>query len=250
MNKHQKIFKRKLLFTFLACCILLVSVSAMKRASSQAARTAVSPQPDAPLRLQILHPESTADDQYAPKEDVVVANASGRDVSAYAIKYDIVIGGELRPGGVELNQSTTANSLFRPGDTRTVTVGDAHYSRPVERVVVSLDFVEFTDASTWGADTYSSKEVLAGLRAGARTMAKHLLGVLAEKGMNALSAELDQTGDDIGARDGSAKWQEGFQRGASFIKARAKHEIKTFSNAEVERVLALPIDALDEIKKR
>lgn len=218
--------------------------------SGQSARVIVSAMPDAPLKLAIPHPESTGAEQYAPSVDVVIENTSDKDVSSYAIRYDLGFDGELRRGGVELNQSSTARSLLRPGDTRSTSVGDAHYSRPIERVVVSLDFVEFTDGSTWGPDTYSSKEVLAGMRAGARTLTERLLRVLRERGLTALSKELDRADDDMDIQDRSAKWLEGFQRGKTLIRERAKREMKTLSNAEAQRVLTLPVDALDEIKRR
>lgn len=220
-----------------------------KKSSVQAPRASVRGMRDSPLKLGIPHPEITGEDLYAPQVDVVIENTSSKDVSSYAIRYDLGFNGELRPGGVELNQSSIARSILRQGDSRTLTVGDAHYSLPLERVVVSLDFVEFTDGSTWGADKYSSKELLAGLRAGAHAMTEHLLRALTES-PNALSAELTDTEDHIDGGEQSPKWLEGFQRGKAFIKERAKHEIRTFSVVEARKALALPIDALDEINRR
>ncbi len=220
------------------------------KSSVQVARASVRGTHDSPLKLEIPHPEITGEDLYSPQVDVVIENTSSKDVSSYAIRYDLGFNGELRPGGVEIYQSSIARSILRQGDSRTLTVGEAHYSLPLERVVVSLDFVEFTDGSTWGADKYSSKELLAGLRAGAHAMTEHLLRALTENGPNALSAELNDTDDHIDGGEQSPKWLEGFQRGKAFIKERAKHEIRTFSIVEARKALALPIDALDEIHKR
>jgi hypothetical protein len=219
--------------------------------TSDLTRAVVSTDPDAPVVLQVPHPESPGADNHAPEVEITITNTSDKQVSAYAIKYRVVCNGESRPGGVELVQSSTADSLMSPHDTRTVIVGGAHYSLPIEQIVVSVDFVEFTDGTSWGTDTYSSKEVLAGMRAGARRTAAHLLRVFTGSGANALSAELERVGNENDvAAEASEKWREGFQRGVAFIKERAKREITIYSPRDVERILTLPIDALDDIKKR
>ena len=88
------------------------------------------------------------------------------------------------------------------------------------------------------------------MRAGARAMAAHLKRVFTTKGAKSLSAELENVGDELDSGVApSDKWREGFERGMAVIKERAKREIRTFSPAEIERVLALPIDALDEVKQ-
>ena len=219
--------------------------------TSNLTRAVVSTDPDAPMVLQVPNPESPGADNHSPEVEIAITNTSDKQVSAYAIKYRVVCNGESRPGGVELIQSSTADSLMPPHDTRTVYVGGAHYSLPIEEIIVSVDFVEFTDGTSWGTDTYSSKEVLAGMRAGARRTAAHLLRVFTASGANALSAELERIGNENDAApEASEKWREGFQRGVAFIKERATREITVFSRREVERILTLPIDALDDIKKR
>jgi len=170
-------------------------------------------------------------------------------VSAYAIRYDIVSNGQPHPGGVELNNISAARFLLQPREARTTTIGGVHYSLPIERIVVSIDFLEFTDGTTWGADTYSSAEVLAGMRAGAQAASRHLLQLLTELGPATFAKGLERPADVVIPDGHSTKWAEGFQRGTAFIMERTKHEIRDSSAAEVERVLSLPIDALDEIRR-
>jgi hypothetical protein len=220
------------------------------RSSDQTTRASISVIPDAPLALQLAQPESVGVDQHDPEVEVVITNTTDKPVSAYAIRYDIGLNSQLRPGGVELNNIYAAQFLLQPKETRTTFISGVHYSLPIERIVVSIDFVEFTDGTTWGGDTYSSGEVLAGMRAGARTATKHLRELLAAQGAVSFAGKLERATDDISIPVGhSSKWQEGFQRGVAFITERAKHEIKGFSTAEIERVLTLPVDALDEIKR-
>lgn len=222
------------------------------RSSEQSARVRVliSTRPDAPLGLQITHSESAGVDQYIPEVEVVITNPSNKVVSAYAIRHDVGLKGQLRPGGVRLIRARAARSLLRPGDAQTVSIGGTRYSLPIERLVVSIDFLEFTDGTTWGADTYSSREVLTGMRAGEEATARYLLGLLTAQGPTTFARELERADDDSSIPLGeSPKWREGFQRGMAFIRARVKHEARDFSATEIERALTQPIDALDEIKR-
>jgi hypothetical protein len=220
-----------------------------KRSSGQTTRASVSVMLDAPLALKFAQPESAGVDQHDPEVELVITNATNKSVSAYAIKYDVGLNGQLRPSGVELNNISAAQFLLRPKETRTAIIGGVHYSLPIQRIVVSIDFIEFTDGTTWGADTYSSAEVLAGMRAGARAATEHLLGMLTTQGATRFAEKLQRTADDVSVPvDHSTKWQEGFQRGVAFITERAKHEIGGLSTEEIQRALTLPIDALDEIK--
>jgi hypothetical protein len=205
---------------------------------------------DAPLMLQIAQLESAGVDPHDPEVELTITNSTNKPVSTYAIKYEVVLNGQLHPGGLELNNISSARSLLQPGETRTATIGGVHYSLPIERIVVSIDFLEFTDDTTWGADTYSSAEVLAGMRVGARTAAENLLRSLTAQGSTTFAERMERAADVVSLPDGhSGKWREGFHRGAAFITERAKHEIRDSSAAEIERVLRLPIDALDEIKR-
>lgn len=220
------------------------------RSSGQTTRASISVMSDAPLALQIAQPESRGVDSQDPEVELVISNSTDKPVSAYAIKYEIVLNGQLRSGGVELNNISAAQSLLQPNQTRTDFIGGVHYESPIDRIVVSIDFVEFTDGTTWGVDTYSSGEVLAGLRAGAQTATKYLRRLLTEQGSASFAERLERVADDVSIPVGhSSKWQEGFQRGVAFISERVKHKIEGYSSAAIERALTLPIDALDEIKR-
>jgi hypothetical protein len=218
--------------------------------SSQITRAPISILSNAPLVLQLAQPESKDVDPQDPEVSLVISNMTDKPVSAYAIKYEIVLNGQLRPGGVELSYISAVRSLFQPKQTQTSDINGVHYSSPIEQIIVSIDFVEFTDGTTWGVDTYSSSEVLAGMRAGALAATKYLHRLLTAQGAASFAATLERTADNISIPAGYAsKWQEGFQRGVASITERAKREIENFSMVEIERVLALPIDALDEIKR-
>jgi hypothetical protein len=149
---------------------------------------------DAPVELQIAHPESAGVDQYLPEVEVVIINTSDKVVSAYAIRHDVGLNGQLRAGGVELTRAAAARSLLRPGNSQTASIGGTRYSLPIERLVVSIDFLEFTDGTTWGADTYSSREVLAGMRAGEEAAARYLLWLLRARGPNAFTTKASTCG--------------------------------------------------------
>lgn len=257
MNRKVILITALVGLVMVGLCAALLETKAAKATEGQegnrstnTARVLVNTKGDAPVELRIAHPESAGVDQYVPEVELVITNTSNKMVSAYAIRFEVGLNGQLRRGGVKFARFSTARSLFRPGDSQTVDIGGTHYPLPVERLVVSIDFLEFTDGTTWGADTYSSREVLAGLRAGQEATANYLRRLIAAQGPTAFARELERADDDSGIPFGeSPKWREGFQQGRTFIKARVKREAKDFSATEIERVLTQPIDALDEIRR-
>lgn len=214
-------------------------------------RVLVSTKGDSPVLLQISDPERAGLDPFAPQVEVVITNTSNKVVSAYAVRHDVGSNGELRAAGAELTRANSERSVLWPGDSQTITIGGTHYSSPIGRLVVSVDFLEFTDGTMWGGDTYSSREVIAGMRAGEAATVNALRGLLAVEGISALKEALERSDDDASIPVGhSPKWQEGFERGMSLVKERVKHEAIQMAPAEIEMILARPIDALDEIKRR
>lgn len=113
-----------------------------------------------------------------------------------------------------------------------------------------VDFLEFTDGTTWGGDTSSTRDVLAGLRAGEEATAKRLRWLLVEQGSASFARELERADEDSSIPLGESwKWQNAFQQGRALIKQRVKNEARDFSATEIERVLSQPNDALDEIRR-
>lgn len=218
--------------------------------SSQAPDIVISTMPDAPLQLRVIEGEPI--DSYEPEVKLMIVNTTPQTVTAYSLRYDLVSNGKLGRGGMDLTQFSTAQNALKSGESQETTLGGgAHYSAPIERLVVSIDFVEFGDGSTWGADTYESKECLSGMRAGGRAAVDHLLRVFDAQGYTTFVEQLDRDSIDIPVPPGhSAKWEQGFRRGVSFIKGRTKRDLQKPSFTDVKSALTQPFDALEDINKR
>lgn len=258
MNRKVILITASVILVVGAMCAELLAMQVAKRTEGQndpsglpnRAQVSINTKGDAPVELRVANPESAGVDENEPEVTIVITNTSNKCVSAYAIKHEVGLNGQLRRSGVELAWVSNAQSLLRPGDSRTVDIGGARYSLPIERLVVSVDFLEFTDGTTWGPDTYSSREVLAGLRTGAKTAAKQWRQVLAAQGATGFARELERADDDSSIPlCESLKWREGFKQGIILIKERVKREARDFSPTEIERVLSQPIDALDELTR-
>jgi len=218
--------------------------------SDQAVDVVISTMPDTALQLRVI--EREAIDGYEPEVKLIIMNTTPKTVTAYSLRYDLVTNGKLSRGGMELTLYSTAEKALKSGESQeTALGGGAHYSVPVERFVVSIDFVEFGDKSTWGADTYASKECLSGMRAGGRAAVDHLLRVFDAQGYATFVEHLDRDSVDISVPpDHSAKWEQGFRRGVSFIKERMKRGLQKLSFADMKSALTQPFDALEDINRR
>jgi hypothetical protein len=140
-----------------------------------------------------------------------------------------------------------------------------------------VDYVEFTDGSTWGADACRTSEYLAGARAGAAAAVVRLLGLLAGGGpeivTRAVKDELEGFGPDAvmneAVRLGLAKrgpdgvlravkgeavrgqssdghspvWELGFFIGTKAIANRVRDAVRNSGPDEIETTLRLPYDA-------
>lgn len=151
------------------------------------------------------------------------------------------------------------------------------FSPPSPVYTFEIDYVEFTDGSTWGADACRTSEYLAGARAGAGAAAGRLLGLLAGGGpdtvMRAVKEELEGFGPDAivneAIRLGLAKrgpdgvvravkreavrthspdghspvWELGFFIGTKAIANRVRDAVRKSGPGVIEPTLRLPYDA-------
>ena len=216
----------------------------------------VKPQPDSPLRLRVktrwlyllLNVEGWTD-RNGYEFTHFVENVSGRDVSAYAVRH-------TPPGGCW--PWIMSPDFMQPGksDAKTTWRGFSP-SDPV--LTYEVDFVEFTDGTTWGADVCQSAERLAGERAGGGAVAARLLELLAEGGPDAVkkvvkgklvgrSPEAEVKAIDKGLSDitpppgHSPAWEEGFRIGKRVIALRVQWADESLGPGVIERELRRPYD--------
>ena len=208
----------------------------------------VKPQPDSPLRLRVKTYwlyllMSTYTDRNGYELSHFVENVSDRDISAYAIRI-------TPPGGC--SPWIMSPDFMQPGKSDAKTTWDSFSpSAPVR--TYEVDFVEFTDGTTWGADVCQSAERLAGERAGGAALADHLLQLLAVSGPDAVikvvrgklgrspEAEvksIDERLSDITPPPGhSPAWEEGFHIGKRVIAMRVPWSVGSAGPEGLEREL-------------
>jgi hypothetical protein len=194
----------------------------------------VRPQPGAPLRISSV--EDNSDDPEAPVVGFVVENAGGKPIQAYWISYETVAHGADVTLGVGTNAGTS-EQVLPPGRRREGGV----LNRAKEKIVLSVDFVEFADGTTWGEDTARYSEGLAGERAGARAESERLFRLLETGG---LPAVMDAAGKGITHAGGAAESREeqSFLFGVRAARVRAQSAYQKGGLPAVESALRQPYD--------
>jgi hypothetical protein len=139
--------------------------------------TSIAPQADAPLRIVNTFAES---EPGLVRVKVMAQNQSGKRIRAYAIVA------EAGPASrVDFANLTTPTAILRPTQIETFDFPYEENDAP-QRVTLSVDFVEFDDGSTWGADVYNSRDTLAGQRVGAKAERARLRELLKSGGPSAV----------------------------------------------------------------
>jgi len=148
---------------------------------------------------------------------------------------------------MELTNANSVDSLLQPGYTASKTIGEGTaYSDPIRKIVVSVDFVELVDGSTWGPDEYKSSERLAGQRAGAHQAIEHLKNMLSRNGPLAVVQSIEEGLREIVPPTGhSLEWLNGFDGGVGTIRERLRAAYSKGGADVIESELRRPFDASD-----
>jgi hypothetical protein len=244
LKSHTLVFK----FLTLGILVWLLVIFADSRGFrlrgttvAQSLNVTVQPQPESPL--QIITVSIFSVDARTPHFEFSVHNAGGKPIRAYAIARSLGNGG-TRPGGGSIVNLLAAKDILQPGHTRKDSVIGGVRETPVTNISLAVDFVEFTDGTTWGKDRYNTAERLAGQRAGGRAALDHFKHVLAKKGPAPLTDSLESEAGSIPVPQGhSPEWADGFKTGVGVVKVRLKAARQKRGKIEdVEAELERPYD--------
>ena len=198
---------------------------------------------DAPLRLSVETKWATPDQQML-EVYFKVTNAGSRPVRAYAVRVSHGVEAQ-EGGGCFLNNTEKVGKILQPnqsvgrGTWRPIPLSDTQTS-----IDLTLDFVEFTDGSTWGVDSCQSAERLSGLRAGARVAKLRFKKKLDERGVDALLAQLYANDPDLAPPEGhSDAWKAGFRGAINTLRERIRQANVEGGLPDVEAALQRPFDA-------
>lgn len=197
----------------------------------------IASQADSPLRIVNTFTES---EPGLVRVRVMAQNQSQKRIRAYAILADAGAYSRL-----DFANLTTPTALFQPTQIKTIDISFSESEAPAS-VTLSVDFVEFDDGSTWGADSYHSRDRLAGQRAGAKAERLRLRGLLKARGSSAVfDAVREDVSDDAkgeGANKHTEEWMQGYRNGVGSVRNRLRRNLPAGDPARVEGELAKPFD--------
>jgi hypothetical protein len=150
---------------------------------------------------------------------VVLVNETAKPIRAYALlKSDV--GEHAQNTDTILANITSPASLLLPNQTKVERIV-ANFSGRTE---LSVDFVEFSDGTTWGADVHKSSENLAGQRAGAHGVTNYFKDLLKSGDQSAVLNAVASDSDLVTIpANHSRQWESGFKIGVAAMRKRLRH---------------------------
>ncbi len=251
---------KKLILKYLALTLLLLGLFLFSKdstrvllASAQAVQgrnqpptTFIAAQDDAPLRIVSTSVESTEPKNF--KLQAMVQNQSNKEIRAYAITSETA-SAKTQNGYTQFTNLTRRSNIWQPTETRTIEVSDTQ-DELIVNVRITVDFVEFSDGTTWGLDVNNSRDILAGQREGARVERQRIRQLLKSKGRAEVSAyirtaDYNEVETSI-APNRSQKWLEGFRSGSGSIRGRLKQASQLGDAAQIQMELDKSFDTSEE----
>lgn len=237
----------RLLSKFITLGLLIASIGLLTRGvdltgyvsarSRQAAgsRVSVKAQPDAPLRLSVLHDDSS--DPQSPSVKVEVTNNGAKAIRAYSISQE-TIKGEEKSNWVMFADMGILSEGLQAGQYSTDELSCPASWDETSRMLLAIDLVEFVDGTIWGPNAEKSSDILAGRRAGEREEGKRLLKLYKEKGIQvAINSLGGRSPEALPPDEATPEWKEGFQNGQSGIARHLKRAISKGGTKQVEEEL-------------
>lgn len=205
-----------------------------KAVQGSGGRVSVRTQPGAPLRVSSV--KDNSDDADAPVVEFVVENLGGKPIQAFWIAYDTVARGFKVTLGLGVNDATS-EQVLPPGRRRELGI----LNREKQPVALSVDFVEFADGTTWGADAARYAESLEAERAGGRAESQRLLKLL---GTGGPAAVMDAVagGTISGQANPQSRSEWNFLIGVRIVRTRIQRAFAERGLAGVEDALRQPYD--------
>lgn len=178
-------------------------------------------QPDVPIVIsspRVVY----ADSEYA--EFVYdLTNASTKPVRAYAIKQQVYPQKVAASSCLFINLPLNGQPPLSPKAMTTSSDTSDIEPGKEQRIVLSVDYVEFVDGTTWGQDSGNFAETSAGQRFAATLITARLQDINRSSGrQDVLKLIEDARADFKPSPTQSANWQEGFSSAVASVTERLK----------------------------
>ena len=199
---------------------------------------------DAPLHVITTTVESEKGQDFRLR--VMVQNQSTKNIRAYAITSHPSTE-KIQNGYTQFINLTKREGVWRPTEIKTIEINDPR-QEPIVSVRIAVDFVEFSDGTTWGPDTSNSRDTLAGQREGARAEKQRVRQLLRDGGRAKVvkGIEEDIAPIDMPGSNRSPEWLNGFRSGSRSIRNRLKETLRFGDSAQLERELSKPFDTSED----
>ena len=204
----------------------------------------VQDQPGAPLKILKVETQWATPDYQILEFYVGVENVSELEIRSYGWRIDKGDGSQDKDGCFMYNLPVPGRILKKGDSDGKSTWRKFALDSPLPSIMLSVDFVEFGDGSTWGADFCRTAETLSGLRAGALAAKDKLAQIRQQDGGQGLVSLLKQSTLTLEPPEGhSSVWVDAFREGVRRLFDKLRSANQEGGLPEMERVIQLPFDA-------
>ena len=204
----------------------------------------VQDQPGTPLKISTVETKWATPDYQILEIYVGVENVGELEIRSYGWRLDKGDGSQDKDGCFMYNLPSPHKILKKGDSDGKSTWRKFALDSPTPSISLSVDFVEFSDGSTWGADFCRTAETLSGLRAGALAARERFAQTRLQDGDNGVIGLLKQDVLVLEAPVGhSTAWVEAFREGVRRLFEKLRRAREEGGLLEVERVFKLPFDA-------
>lgn len=203
---------------------LFVLLAFVIEASAQKEAT-VYPQPDSPLQISITSAKWGVEEVDKGRKipsflvNYSLQNVSNKEIRVYAIS---VIEGDFRkPENVfpDLAIPTGKSQFLSPNQSKIATFHYISTNAPQGSAKMAVDFVEFTDGSTWGQEASYYAPLLAAFRSGVKAAYEYLRTVERNNGVDAVLKAIDELPNLTAPKEADKFY---FRTGAKLVSRRIK----------------------------
>ena len=224
---------------FLATFFGLFLIST-RNASAQT-EVSVYLQPDSPLQILNTTKRERLSSNFQAQEITMITvefniqNISNKPIRAYTIRefsreFDSDVGAvvssyRLRPDG-----------FLKPNQFANEQIGEFDLKPTPQSYKLGVDFIEFTDGTTWGKDLSNSSQLFAGIKSGIKKILESIKKLKQQGGFESLIKKIDEM-KELTSPDGQSDSEKrGFRIGVNGIKSQIKrtYEKGGEKGAEVE----------------
>lgn len=237
MVGQSKTILRVSVLCALICCLVLVSrndgdarrqdpkPSSRPSGQSQAATVTAENGLGSPLVLSGARPGS--DDLNNTDVIFSLTNVSAKKIRAYVIRQTVESAGQRRAMTVLTNLELTKPAML-PNQSQVEYSSYEVLSDQRHAITLAVEYVEFSDGTTWGTDSGKAAEVLSGERAAVAILSEKLISVLKVRNTDDVFKGIDLVASAMEApAERSEMWKRGFQKGRHSVVDRLKRAGRT-----------------------